>query len=57
MLIARKSLAVDTTPTPTLTVPSPRGNTQPYPVIDMPLRSVRSTVSSIAGVSWSGEAK
>src|SRR6266511_1148717 len=43
---------VERRPTPTLTVPSPTGNTQPYPGRWLPSRSRRSRWLSIQGSSW-----
>ncbi len=48
-------LNVDSSPTPTLTVPSPTGKIQPYPGRASPLRSRRSRWLSIQGSSWRGE--
>src|SRR5919197_5067733 len=45
---------VDSNPTPTFTVPSPTGNTQPYPGRWSPSRSRRSRWLSIQGSSWQG---
>jgi hypothetical protein len=51
------SRIVDRTPTPTFTVPSPSGNTQPYPARGTPSRSTRSSTASITGRSWCGDSK
>ena len=45
---------VDSSPTPTFTVPSPTGKTHPYPGRWLPLRSRRSRCLSIQGSSWYG---
>src|SRR5437016_1244323 len=48
---------VDSSPTPTFTVPSPTGNTHPYPGRWLPSRSRRSRWLSIQGSSWYGLSK
>src|SRR5262249_24835789 len=45
---------VDSSPTPTFTVPSPTGKTHPYPGRWLPSRSRRSRWLSIHGSSWYG---
>src|SRR3954452_2323973 len=49
-----QSRNVDSSPTPTFTVPSPTGKIQPYPGSDAPDRSRTSSALSIQGSSWRG---
>src|SRR5262245_48576618 len=51
VLMSFQPANVDSSPTPTLTVPSPTGNTQPYPGRLRPSRSCRSRWLSIHGSS------
>ena len=57
VLIDFHPVKVSRSPTPTFTVPSPTGNTQPYPGRWLPSRSRRSRWLSIQGSSWYGLVK
>ena len=57
VLISRQPRNVDSSPMPTLMVPSPQGKIQPYPGMASPLRSRTSRADSIHGSAWRGLSK